>query len=424
MKKTVMVLASVGIALLPALAAQASTQRVSASKITLTFSWWGNTTRDQLTEKAIAYYEKLHPNVKIIPQFNGSFNDYFKKLTVEAAGGSSPDIIQMDYDYISAFASRGALLNMGNMGINTKNISTTMLKDGTINGKLYGIPNSINTYGLMYNPALMKKAGIKVTPNTRWTWSQFAAVVKKVHQKLGVYGTDDPEDYQHFEYYVRQTGAPLYSANQKSVGYPVNTLTNWFTYWNNLRKVKAIPSEAVALADKIGKSTDPFMSGKSASIFYWANLYEDLPKMTNQPVAMMLPPTMPGGKEGLYIKPSQFWSISANTKYPKQAAAFVNFLLNNLKANQDMGTDRGIPVSSVIRKDMEKTATSYNKAEFAYFDKASAVATTPLGTPPPANNDQALAQVNNTIEAVGYGQSTPQQGAAQTVSQVNSILGQ
>lgn len=424
MKKTVMVLASVGIALLPALAAQASTQRVSAPKITLTFSWWGNTTRDQLTEAAISYYEKLHPNVTIIPQFNGSFNDYFKKLTVEASGGSAPDIIQMDYDYISAFASRGALMSMAPMHIDTKNIAPSLIKDGMINGKLYGIPNSINTYALFYNPALMKKAGIKVTPNTRWTWSQFASVVKEVHQKLGVYGTDDPEDYQHFEYYVRQTGAPLYSANQKSVGYPVNTLTNWFTYWNNLRKVKAIPSEAVSISQLIGSAQDPFMAGKSASLFYWANLYESLHKMMSQPVAMMLPPTMPKGKEGLYMKPSQFWSISANTKYPTQAANFVNFLLNNLKANQDMGTDRGIPVSSVIRKDMEKTANPYNKAEFEYFDKAAAVATTPLGTPPPANNDQALAQVDNIIEAVGYGQSTPKQGAAQTVSQVNSILGQ
>lgn len=424
-----MLLTSVGIALLPVMATQASAhgtqvvKRASAPKINLTFSWWGNATRDALTEKAIAYYEKLHPNVHITPQFNGNFDDYFKKLTVQASGGSEPDIIQMDYDYISAFGDRGALLNLAPYHINTKNISQSLLKDGMLGGKLYGIPNSINAYALFYNPVLMKKAGIKVTPNTRWTWSQFAAVVKKIHNKLGIYGTDDPEDYEHFGYYVRQTGKPVYSANQKSVGYPAITLQNWFTYWNNLRNAKAIPNEAVTLSQQMGHSNDPFMAGKSASIFYWANLYESLGKMTNQPVAMMLPPTMPGGKEGMYLKPSQFWSISATTKHPKQSAAFVNFLLNNLQANQDMGTDRGIPVSSIIRKDMERTANKASKPEFAYFDKAAAVTTTPLGTPPPVNNDQALAQATTILQEVGYGQLSAKQGAEQTVSQMNQILG-
>ena len=424
-----MVLTSIGIALLPALATQASAhgaqavKRASGPKINLTFSWWGNATRDALTEKAIAYYEKLHPNIHITPEFDGNFTDYFKKLTIEAASGFMPDIVQMDYDYISAFGDRGALLNLTPYHINTKNISQSLLEDGVMGGKLYGIPNSINAYALFYNPVLMKKAGIKVTPSTRWTWSQFAAVVKKIHDKLGIYGTDDPEDYQHFGYYVRQTGKPLYSANQKSVGYPAITLQNWFTYWNNLRNAKAIPDEAVTLSQQMGHSNDPFMAGKSASIFYWANLWESLPKMTNQPVAMMLPPTMPGGKEGMYLKPSQFWSIAENTKYPKQAAAFVDFLLNNLQANQDMGTERGIPVSSVIRAAMEKTANATNKAEFAYFDKAAATAKTPLGTPPPVNNDEALAQATNILQEVGYGQLSPAQGAQQTVSQMNQILG-
>lgn len=436
MKKSVLTALAVGLGLTVTVTAcgnsssgtsNSSSNNSSASSskpINLTFFWWGNTTRDKLTEKAIADYEKLHPNVHITPEFDGSFKDYWQKLTTQIAGGNAPDIMQQDYDYINEYASRGALLNMSNLGISTSNISSSVLKDGVINGNLYGIPNSLNAYALFYNPNLMKQAGVQVNSNTRWTWSQYANVINQVHTKLGIYGADDPEDYQHFAVWARQAGQSLYSSDQKSVGYTASTLENYFNYWAQLRQTGAVPNGATMLAHKMGKSTDLFDTGKVASFIYWSNLYGSLNKATSQPYQMMLPPYTPGQNEGLYVKPSQFWSISSTTKHPKQAAEFVNWLLNSVQANEDLGTERGIPVSSAIRSAMEKTASPANKVQFEYMNKVLSVAKTPLGPPSPPASDQILSAFTTTLGELTYNKETPKQAAPQFITQANQLLSQ
>lgn len=408
----------------PLIATSAQASAAAAPTINLTFDWWGNTTRDQLTVKAIAGFEKLHPNIKITPEFDGSFSDYFQKLTTMVAGGNAPDIMQMDYDYINAFAQRGALANMATMGINTKNISKGVLDSGILNGKMWGIPNSLNAYALIYNPALLKKAGIHATMSTHWTWAQFTNVLKTIHSKLGIYGMDDPEDAEHFDYWARQYGQSMYNKTQNAVGYTLPTLTSFFNYFTQLRNSHVIPNGEVMLANPMHASNDLFNTGKSAMVWYWVNGLESYRSMTTEPLALMLPPYQPGKKDGMYIKPSQYWSISSQTKYPKQAAEFVNYLLNNLQANEDMGTDRGIPVSSVIQKEMEPHLTGVERQEVKYMQLAMKVATIPMDPAPPEANDQVLNDWTNVISAVTYNKQTPLAAAKQLIQETNQLAGQ
>ncbi|MCL6518147.1 extracellular solute-binding protein, partial [Alicyclobacillus sp.] len=77
--------------------------------ITLRFSWWGDQTRATITQQVIDLYEKLHPNVKIQPEFT-SYANYAQKLTTEAAGGNLPDVVQMNYGpMITQFTTQGLL---------------------------------------------------------------------------------------------------------------------------------------------------------------------------------------------------------------------------------------------------------------------------------------------------------------------------
>ena len=57
----------------------------------------------------IAAYQAANPNVKIEGQ-PGEFTSYWDKLATQTAGGTAPDIIQMDMNYISEYGNRGALL--------------------------------------------------------------------------------------------------------------------------------------------------------------------------------------------------------------------------------------------------------------------------------------------------------------------------
>ena len=78
---------------------------------TLALAYWGNPTRNKNTQAEIDAYMKANPNVKIEPQ-PGEFASYWEKLATQTAGGTAPDIIQMDMAYISEYGNRGALLDL------------------------------------------------------------------------------------------------------------------------------------------------------------------------------------------------------------------------------------------------------------------------------------------------------------------------
>ncbi|HMI33026.1 MAG TPA: extracellular solute-binding protein, partial [Propionibacteriaceae bacterium] len=61
----------------------------------LALAWWGNPTRNKNTEAEIAAFTAANPNVKISGQ-PGDFASYWDKLATQTAGGTAPDIIQMD----------------------------------------------------------------------------------------------------------------------------------------------------------------------------------------------------------------------------------------------------------------------------------------------------------------------------------------
>ena len=69
------------------------------NNITIKFTWWGNQSRHDYTQKILDKYTELHPNVKFeaIP---AGWDGYFDKLSTQAASGSMPDIVQMDYLYL------------------------------------------------------------------------------------------------------------------------------------------------------------------------------------------------------------------------------------------------------------------------------------------------------------------------------------
>ena len=62
-----------------------------------------------------------------------------------------------------------------------------------------------------------------------------------------------------------------------------------------------------------------------------------------------------GNNTGWMIKPSLLYAISANTKYPDEAAEFLDFILNDGEAAKLLGTSRGIPASKTAEKSLEES---------------------------------------------------------------------
>ncbi|AEJ44645.1 ABC transporter substrate-binding protein [Alicyclobacillus acidocaldarius] len=402
-------------------AGQAAGSADSKPVVTLTFGFWGDAKEEAVTLAAVKAFEKVYPNIHIQTEFGGPFNQYFTKLSTEVAGGNAPDIMQMDYDYIEAYAKEGQLLDLkGVKGLDLATISPSVLRSGYINGGLYGIPNAIDCYSVIYDQNAFAKAGYH---GQRMSWDQWANLLEKVHKITGRWAEDDDENWQTFGYWTRQYGQHLYNAAGTKLGFTQSTLVAYLNYWANLRKEGAVPPGTVtSLIKQAADPTDPMVPGKSLAEMTWDAYIVSFQSEMTKPLGMSLPPTRPGGPEGLYLKPSQFWSIYSKTRYPEQAELFVNFLLNNDSAGKALGLDRGIPVSSSVRAALERAGlTRPEQQEFTLTDEALKVAT-PIDPPPPQANNEIDQDFANMVQAVQYGKETAQQGAEQFMQEANDLL--
>ncbi len=61
-----------------------------------------------------------------------------------------------------------------------------------------------------------------------------------------------------------------------------------------------------------------------------------------------------GRSGGWMIKPSMLYAVSKHTKYPDEAAAFMDFMLNNKDCARILGTTRGIPASGFAEESLEQ----------------------------------------------------------------------
>ena len=126
-----------------------------------------------------------------------------------------------------------------------------------------------------------------------------------------------------------------------------------------------------------------------------------------------------------YAKPSMFWSISANSKNPKEAAMFIDYFTNSVEANKVLLAERGVPISSVVAKELEPLLTDSQKEMFAYMARV-AVDNSPLPPPDP----KYLAELRNTvyfpavIEPIRFGKLSVEDGVKLLRERSKDILEQ
>ena len=87
-------------------------------------------------------YSKLHSNIVFEANSSG-LDGYFDRLSTQAATGTMPDIVQMDYMYLNTYSKNNSLADLSRYiedgTIDTSNINVDVLNMGAVNGKLTGI---------------------------------------------------------------------------------------------------------------------------------------------------------------------------------------------------------------------------------------------------------------------------------------------
>ncbi|TBL81953.1 ABC transporter substrate-binding protein [Paenibacillus thalictri] len=394
------------------------------AKVKIRVAWWGSQERHDKTQKVIDMFMKKNPNIEVSAEFVG-FDDYFKKINTQAAGGTLPDVMQMHEGVINEYVSRNLFVDLNPFVekgiINLKNVDASYLPD-KVNGKLWGINLGTNSVTMFYDPAVFEKAGVEeLKPG--YTYDDFANTLRKIKAKMGkdFYGITLDNGYDGFKHFVRQNGTMFYSADGKKLGYTDDKVfIDYYTYWQQLMKEELAPPPNVQAEFK-NLENSLLVHGRAAFQPAQSNQIVALASAAKRPLKMLVYPTLPGGKEGHFLKAAMSFAITSHSKNQEAAAKFIDYFTNDVEANDVLAAERGIPISSEIRKTVSAKMPDVSKQMFSYIEVAQKYSRE-IDPPAPAGDNEIRTLLANLQEQINFGKLTPADGAKQFRKEAEQIL--
>ena len=395
----------------------------SSGSANLALAFWGNPVRNKNTQAEVAAYMKANPKVKISTQ-PGEFNTYWDKLATQTAGGTAPDIIQMDMAYIAEYGDRQALLDLTKYGVDTSKFVPGTVDSGKINGTLVGANAGVNSAVLFVNAKVFEKAKVPLPDDKTWTWDQMMEVAAEVASKAGVphgvasvFGSD-----AFFGAFLRQHGKELFT--EKAPGFDASDAQAWFDLMVKFQKAKAIASpQEVSEESTRPLDQSAVVVGKAAMQYYNTNQLEAVNAVAADPIQILRYPSLTGKATDrkAWYKASMLWSASSKTKNPEAAGAWINWWVNSPDAANIDLAERGIPANGDLQK-LVQPKLSKDQQVVAKFiaDIKPELAATPIAPPPGGGT---LGSVMFRYETdILFGRTSTADAAKKFVDEVKSNL--
>ena len=157
--------------------------------------------------------------------------------------------------------------------------------------------------------------------------------------------------------------------------------------------------------------------------WFWTNQLTAITNASGKELKLL---RVPGESEeertGMYFKPAMYYSVSAKSEHPKEAALLVDFLLNDPAAGEILLSDRGLPANTDVRAAVQDkfSATDKQAAEFL-ADLEDEIVDGPAV--PPVGAGQVAEITRRINQEVLFGRLSPADAAKQYTQEVEAAIG-
>ncbi len=398
----------------------------SLDKCTIRFSWWGGDDRHEATLKAIELWEKLHPDIHIVPEYGG-WDGWTEKVSAQLNGGTEPDVIQINYDWLVSFSPDGTGfydLDLLSDQLDLSGFDKDILSFGTMNGKLNAVTVSLSGRGLFYNSQVYDKLNASFPE----TWEQLISLGEKFNN-YGIYPLDlDNQSggtawYLSVVYVQQLTGKEFITMDGK-LGFSeadIKTAVDFYKSLEDAHVIRTIKTRTDEDGNAALYQSPEFINGNVAGCLEWGSSIGKYEMLLPEGVLKAGPLLTDnnGNSGGWMIKPSLLYAVSDTTEYPDEAAAFINFLLNDTDCAELLGTTRGIPASSYAENHLESKGllTGLAQENDHLLEELDTVTISPY-----MEMTQMKEFYNSALEAVSYGTMDTETAAKELYNSINSYL--
>jgi len=400
------------------LAACGNNEKSSGSKdgsIELSFwnSWSEDSPENDVMLERVEAFQKEHPEITLkmesIPP-----DQYKTKLKTQAAGKQLPDLIQTwPGAELRPLVEGGVLMPIDDIAGEWKDtmIPSDILADYAIDGKQYAIPgNKVFTSIIYYDKDMVAKAGFEEFPTT---YEDFKVLVEKLAKEdVNPIALGNKAKWPLQSVYMstigdRVTGSEFLEqvlAGEKK--FTDKEFVDALGIMAELAELNAFNSDANSIDDN--QASDYFLQGKSAMFVNgtWAlsGLISSAPEGKNIGVAKF--PAVEGGKgEPGNVSGVTGWGIALNSELSDEkkeaATTFFKFLYSEETYQNLMGVGTLVPADVEVPEDtsdlFKEVVDLTNEGISPVYDAVLPAELTDI--------------INNGLQAISIGQSTPEQVA-------------
>lgn len=345
----------------------------------LRFMWWGGGDRHESSLRAIKLFEVKNPGIKIKWDYvKSGGNTYTSRLAEEMAAGKEADIMQINWAYISQVSADGktfADLNKYKF-LDLDDFVNESWKSGLSAGKLNALPIAYTARMFIWNKTLWDRAKLPLPK----TWDDLIKAGKIFETRLGKgYYPLDAQTYDHLlvshQYIYQKTGKPWIDPNSPKVMLTPAEALEWVHFHEKLIEEHVIPNrdERLNTGGMVDRGTEQhpsWVNGLWGGALAWTSRFDILTSTPKKGFEFVVGDvTMPAAKNsGVFGRPAMMLAVSKNSRYPEEAAKFVNFLTTDPDAVRILGTDRGIPMSKP-QIDWLKNSNKLTKLELSTMNQ-------------------------------------------------------
>jgi multiple sugar transport system substrate-binding protein len=394
--------------------------------VELRFSWWGADDRHSTTQQVIDLFEAENPGITIVPEYT-DWAGYWDRLATSTAANDAPDIITQEERYLREYGDRGALLDLNEVDLDLSGIDPLVAESGDLDGQTFGVATGVNAYAILADAQAFEDAGVEMPDDETWTWDDYIEISAQISEATDgeVVGTQSMSyNETGFQIFARQRGENLY-AEDGSLGFSQETLEEWFSVTEQLVENGGQPGAAESVEIEAGGPDQSVLStNQGAMAHFWTNQLGGISASSGRDIELLrYPGESTEDRTGMFFKPAMFYSISAGTEHPEEAALFVDFLLNSEEAAELILADRGLPANVDVRSHIIDSLPEADARSAVFLSEIEGTIVDG-NPPPPIGAGQVVDITKRVTEDLTFGNLTPAEAAEQFISEVEAATGE
>ncbi|WP_067598694.1 ABC transporter substrate-binding protein [Nocardiopsis listeri] len=395
--------------------------------VELRFSWWGADDRHSNMQQVIEIFEADNPDIRISPDYT-DWGSYWDRLATSTAADDAPDIMMQEERYLREYGDRGALADLNEFSdeLDLTKIDPLIADSGDLDGQTYGVASGVNVYAILADPEAFAEAGVEMPDDTTWTWDDYVEIATQITEATDgeIVGTQSMAyNESGFQIFARQHGENLYGEDGE-LAFSSETLAEWFQITEDLLESGGQPGASQSVEIEAGGPDQSVLATNTGAMaHFWSNQLGGLTASSDRDLELLrYPGESDGERTGMYFKPAMFYSVSAGSEHPQEAARFVDFMLNDNQAAELILADLGLPANIDVRAHIlsSLSAADERSAIFLSDVEGDIVDGNP---PPPIGAGEVVEITKRASDELAFGNLTPEEAAEQFITEVEAATG-